>query len=239
MKYLLLISLLVGTTAVFSQSKKKQIERLQYQLDSIELVNDTIFHEIGQLYNEIDDCRIGYNELNIERDASNELQKIVTYELKISSELREKDRLKIRSKEIVIDSLRDQVSELKAKLAPPRKPSKETPNHTNNPFANGGNGGGNEITYGDGPSRAKPRRRLNDVHIENIPLANDAKIFFTLTINPAGKVISYKMKPHTNTLNQALIDKIGRAIIKQVRYSSKDSFGTEEVHYNVYLKSIE
>jgi cell division protein FtsB len=238
MKYLLLISLLVGTASVFAQSKKKQIEQLRNQLDSVALVNAILkqANEDLQQDNEL---------LLLQTVEANELQHIVAYELKTAVDQMKKDRLKIIAENAVLDSLREEVSNLKSEIAniqdgeKPKNGVKSSSPAEADPFSFFGSGGGfSESGNGVGSSDGgyEVRKLISNVKMGNIPLARDETIYFTLELSPSGNVLSYKTKGATTTSNQVLIDKVGREIKRQVRYSSINEPRTQKVSYKVYLK---
>lgn len=105
---------------------------------------------------------------------------------------------------------------------------------SNNPFGDGGSGGGSgggdgtgfgqdsgEGTgTGGGIGFGKGRTRLNNVDVHNISIETSAKIYFKLTVDSNGNVVAFHhYKSRTTTTDQTLINKIGYAIKKQVKYN--------------------
>lgn len=128
-----------------------------------------------------------------------------------------------------------------------------TTQQNNNPFPNGGSGGGegggngegfgtdNGNTAGNGNGNgtgAASRKRLNNVSVSGIYIDTDAKIGYKLTIDAQGNVIAFtNVKGTTTTTNQSLINKIGFAIKKQVKYNKSPGASLVFAFYTVYVKA--
>ncbi len=128
-----------------------------------------------------------------------------------------------------------------------------TTQQSDNPFAQGGSGGGqgggngtgfgsdNGNTAGTGNGNgtgAAGRTRLNNVSVGGIYIDTDAKIGYKLTVDAQGNVIAFTtVKGNTTTTNQSLINKIGFAIKKQVKYNKASGASLVYVFYTVYVKA--
>lgn len=111
----------------------------------------------------------------------------------------------------------------------------QTGGTSTNPFggdggSGGGSGGGNGTGFGQdsgegtgtgsGIGFGKGRTRLNNVDVHNISIETSAKIYYKLTVDSNGNVVAFShYKSKTTTTDQTLINKIGYAIKKQVKYS--------------------
>ena len=122
-----------------------------------------------------------------------------------------------------------------------------------NPFGDGGSGtgtgGGTGTGVGttDGSSGTGPggdgigigkRTRQNDVNVHDISIETDAKIYFKLTVDSDGNVVAFShYKSNTTTTDQTLINKIGYAIKKQVKYNKSPGSTLEYQDYTVSVKA--
>jgi hypothetical protein len=122
-----------------------------------------------------------------------------------------------------------------------------------NPFGPGGSGGGDGggngtgvgthdgssgTGTGPGVGSGKGRTRLNNVDVNNISIETDASIYYKLTVDAEGNVVSYSnLKSKTTTTNQTLINKIGVAIKKQVKYSKAPGSPLVYQFYTIHVKA--
>lgn len=104
-----------------------------------------------------------------------------------------------------------------------------------NPFGDGGSGGGSGggtgtgvgttdgssgTGTGSGIGLGKGRTRQNNVNVNGIQIETAAKIYYKLTVDSDGNVVAFShYKSNTTTTDQSLINKIGYAIKKQVKYN--------------------
>lgn len=125
-------------------------------------------------------------------------------------------------------------------------------NASTNPFGGGGSGGGtgggdgtgfgtdSGVGTGTGPGigYGKGRTRLNNVDVNDITIETDADIYYKLTVDASGTVLDFSsIGSKTTTTDQTLINKIGYAIKKQVKYNKVPGSPPEYVFYTVYVKA--
>lgn len=109
-----------------------------------------------------------------------------------------------------------------------------------NPFGSGGYGNGAGMSYGSNGSGSANgsgtggRTRLTHVSIDHLENEQDATIYFKLTIDENGDVLSASVTSKTTTTNQQLINQVKEAIIKQVKYSK--SPGSEPIYMYYTVK---
>ncbi|MFT5860341.1 MAG: hypothetical protein ACI865_002451 [Flavobacteriaceae bacterium] len=122
-----------------------------------------------------------------------------------------------------------------------------------NPFATGGDGGGEGGGSGDGfgtdsgntngggsgtGTGAAGRKRLNNVSVNGIYINTHATIGFKLTVDAQGNVIAFtNVKGTTTTTDQNLINKIGYAIKKQVKFNKDPGSPLVYQFYTVRVKA--
>ncbi len=112
--------------------------------------------------------------------------------------------------------------------------SSSSTQQSNNPFGDGGSGGGagggNGTGFGQdsgegsgtgpGIGFGKGRVRQNNVKVSKISIETNAKIYFKLTVDSDGNVVDFShYASKTTTTDQTLINQIGYAIKKQVKYN--------------------
>lgn len=125
-------------------------------------------------------------------------------------------------------------------------------NQSSNPFGDGGSGGGSgggngtgfgqddgEGTgTGSGIGFGKGRTRLNNVDVHNISIETDASIYYKLTVDSKGNVVAFShLASKTTTTNLNLINKIGVAIKKQVKYNEAKGAPLEYQFYTIHVKA--
>ncbi len=123
---------------------------------------------------------------------------------------------------------------------------------SSNPFGDGGNGGGSgggngtgfgqdsgEGTgTGSGIGFGKGRTRLNNVDVRDITIETDASIYFKLTVDSKGNVVAFSHNASkTTSTNLNLINKIGYAIRKQVKYNEAKGAPLEYQFYTIHVKA--
>ncbi len=123
---------------------------------------------------------------------------------------------------------------------------------SNNPFGDGGTGGGQgggdgtgfgQDTgqgAGSGPSIGfgKGRIRQNNVKVDGISIETTAVIYYKLTVDADGNVVDFSHnKAKTTTTDQTLINKIGYEIKKQVTYNKAPGSPLVYQYYSVSVKA--
>lgn len=124
---------------------------------------------------------------------------------------------------------------------------------SSNPFGDGGSGGGQGGGNGTGFGQdsgegtgtgsgigfgSKKRTRLNNVDVHNISIETDARIYYKLTVDSKGNVVAFSHQAsNTTTTNLNLINKIGVAIKKQVKYSEAPGAPLEYQFYTINVRA--
>lgn len=113
------------------------------------------------------------------------------------------------------------------------------------PFGSGGSGNGtgkgsgmensdSRFGSGGGPGTGG-RTRLNNVSIDHIDCEQDATIYFKLTIDANGDVLSASVPPKTTTTDQKLINQVKAAVIQQVKFSKSPGAAPTHIYYTVKI----
>lgn len=125
-------------------------------------------------------------------------------------------------------------------------------NQSSNPFGDGGTGGGtgggNGTGFGQdsgegtgtgsGIGFGKGRTRQNNVDVRNISIETDASIYYKLTVDSKGNVVAFShLASKTTTTNLNLINQIGVAIKKQVKYNEAKGAPLEYQFYTIHVKA--
>lgn len=250
MKYIIFVCAILCAGTSFSQSKKKQIESLQRELelakthlDSVDFRLDSLQRVNWQLENTMLEQE---DTINLLREATKEQDK------QTKQQLAELNRLNERIQEL--ESKQEKRAEPKVEKNTTGNPTvKPGMNHTNvnsspdyNPFGSGGenpfaSGGGSGSGFGTGSQEGigfGTRTRLNNVDVQNITIETDAKIYYKLTIDSDGNVVAFTYyASKTTTTDLTLINKIGYEIKKQVKYSKKPNAPLVYVDYTVNVKA--
>jgi len=132
------------------------------------------------------------------------------------------------------------------------KETNTTTHQSDDPFANGGNGKGNDggsgKTFGSdsgsgtkgngGDGNGDGRIRLNNVDIQDLKNSIDAIIHLKLTIDAEGNVVSASsISGKTTTTNQILINRVISEVKKQVKYNKQSGASLANVYYSVQVKA--
>jgi len=210
MKFIVFIAALLVSSGAFSQSKKKQIEMLQHQLDSISIVNDSL----EESFNRSEQKARFYKKQS--EYHSSELNKILErFDLLVA----EYEVLKQR--------------ELQQEIKPNSKTNVNS--SSQNPFGDGrvlrGDVGSE---YNFNPQRI----RMNNVSVSNIRIKEDVAIRYKLAVDAHGNVVAFSYVPsNTTTTDLILINKIGVEIKKQLKYEKSEGAPLEYVFYKIHLKA--
>lgn len=124
---------------------------------------------------------------------------------------------------------------------------------SSNPFGDGGDGGGTgggsgtgfgsdsgsgTGSGGPGIGFGKGRVRQNNVKVNDISIETDAKIYFKLTVDSDGNVVDFShYASKTTTTDQNLINQIGYAIKKQVKYNKAAGSPLVYQDYTISVKA--
>ena len=127
-----------------------------------------------------------------------------------------------------------------------------TTEQSDDPFASGGNGTGDDGGSGDtfggdsgtgtngngGGGSGKGRVRLNDPIMTGLQSNISATIHLKLTIDAQGNVIAaYNIKASTTTTNQILINRVIYEVKKQVKYNKDPGSPLAKVFMSVIVKA--
>ena len=127
-----------------------------------------------------------------------------------------------------------------------------TTHQSNDPFANGGNGSGNDggdgKTFGTdsgsgtngngGNGNGDGRTRLNDPNVNDLQSNVDATIHLKLTIDAEGNVVAaMNISAQTTTTNQILINRVITEVKKQVKYNKDPGAPLAKVYMRVGIKA--
>lgn len=131
--------------------------------------------------------------------------------------------------------------------------SSSSTQQSSNPFGDGGDGGGTgggsgtgfgpdsgkgTGSGGPGIGFGKGRIRQNNVKVQGISIETDAKIYFKLTVDSDGNVVDFShYASKTTTTNQNLINQIGYAIKKQVKYNKAANSPLVYQDYTISVKA--
>jgi len=118
-----------------------------------------------------------------------------------------------------------------------------------NPFGSGGSGNsagkGSGMGYGDlglgsgsGPGTGG-RQRLNNVSIEHLETEQDVIIYFKLTIDENGDILSADVTSKTTTSDQRLINQVKQAVIQQVKFSKSPGAEPMIMFYTIKIDGKE
>ena len=242
MKYLLLGLALFGCMGMsFAQSKKEQIKELQRQNDSLNVLVRSLSDNNRLLLTSLDSTR----QFLLDQEAA------LAKEKKTNEVMRDIMRGYIKN----IDELNTELQKLREKedLGKTKKSTldvndliiREPDGVPENPFAEGSMGMGSGSSYGSGSFGAdsgydaeRERVRLNNVSVNDIEITEDARIVYKLLINADGDVVKYACsRSNTTTTNQVLINEIGEAIRKQVKYNKVPGAPQKYVFYSVVLRA--
>jgi hypothetical protein len=173
-----------------------------------------------------------------------EIDKLVTLNRDLEEDLEEAKK-KISEKESSSEKVKSTTSNNRTNPAA----------NYNNPFGDGGTGSGQGNGEGSGfgsdsgsgsRSRSRPgtgigndhgRVRLNNVNVENITVAKDATINYQLTVDANGNVVAFSLAGIRDmSLDEALINKVGTAIKKQVKYNRAKGSPLVYQYYTIHIK---
>jgi len=130
--------------------------------------------------------------------------------------------------------------------------SNTTSKQSNDPFASGGNGKGNDggdgKTFGNdkgtgtggnaGNINGDGRVRLNDPNVEDLKSNIDATIHLKLTIDAEGNVVgATNISAKTTTTNQILINRVVAEVKRQVKYNKDSGASLANVYLSVRIKA--
>ena len=257
MRYLILSCALLCAGISFSQSKKKQIERLEQQVDSLLKVDKIHQDLLKDLENESRTLKM------IIRDYVKQIDQLNSLNLNLEEKLRNQEA------QIVKSELYEDLENAKQKetgeepetenIRPSSQSNHRYPDDVphrgdgrGNPFGSGGSGGGqgngegggfgsdsgSDSGPGTGIGNDHRRVRQNDVNIENVSVANDATINYQLTVDADGNVVAFRLAGIRDmSLDEALVNKVGTAIKKQVKYNRAKGSPLVYQYYTIHIKA--
>jgi len=226
-----LFFLLISLTA-FSQSKKElrvEIDLLKSQQAQLNLAHQI---QVDQLTKKVDSL----NRVITRQTNQNQLDHSTIVRLREELDTTTDSLNRVNS---LLTSKQAKKKEEKTKAVTPVTIKKDDP--FVNPFGSGGSGNGSGMTYGSngsgtgsGPG-AGGRTRLNNVSINHIECEQDATIYFKLTIDENGDVLSASVTSKTTTTDQQLINQVKAAVIQQVKFSKSPGAEPTIMFYTVKI----
>ncbi|MFK7783696.1 MAG: hypothetical protein AB8B56_01200 [Crocinitomicaceae bacterium] len=239
MKCILLGGLLLIAANSFSQSKKKQIEILQHQLDSISDANLMLAKTAEE---QIESVRLSIKKLNKENEVLREIMKGYIYQI---DELNAQN-IELRAEN---DALSNKINQ--GKDAEPKRRQHEPSDRvesgltqSSDPFFDGGEESSNFDIFsngmgsGEGTSKSarSERIRTTQLKIDHIEVDQTTKLSYWLWIDWKGNVIRFEcLQSKTTTTDQGIINRIGHEIGKQVKYNKVESPHREKVLFHVVI----
>ncbi len=238
MKYLLLCSTLLCLSVTFSQSKKKQIQDLNRKIDSLELI-------VSSSSMLLDSCAqnvtVQAEILKKKEQENSMLRRIMKGYIKTIDELN--SRL-IESEINSSTNSSERISQIEKKEIKQEIVVKDEDIPLI--FRNGSGSDKEDFerrkvarnydTY-SGIDR-RTRIRLNDVNVNDIEFNESATIYYKLTIDHNGNVIAFIInKVKSSAENEELMNEVGRAIQKQVKYNKVTNTKLAYLYYVVHLKA--
>ncbi len=235
MKNLLLFIIIFSLTNSLGQSKKKQIEQLNYRINSLSTVfgleRDSFNLQINSFKLQIVDLNKSISKLN---------SSIVNLEAKIE-ELNKIVQTIDKPKEQIQEVITGKSERTSTKTG---KSNKTNGNDANNeasttvqnsdPFGSG-DSGGKEKAFG-GTGNGESRLRLNNVVLPQYYMDFDSNISLQLTINANGEVVAAKcITSKTTCSDQRIINQVINEVIRQVRYKKEVGAGLEYTFYTVKI----
>ena len=239
MKNLLLFIIIFSLTNSLGQSKKKQIEQLNYRINSLSTVfgleRDSFNLQINSFKLQIVDLNKSISKLN---------SSIVNLEAKIE-ELNKIVQTIDKPKEQIQEVITGKSERTSTKTG---KSNKTNGNDANNeasttvqnsdPFGSGGSGGKDGAGNGpfSGPGNSESRLRLNNAVLPKYDIDYDSNISLQLTINANGEVVAAKcITSKTTCSDQRIINQVIKEVIRQVRYKKEVGAGLEYTFYTVKI----
>jgi len=222
--------------AAFSQSKKElraEIDLLKSQQAQINLAHQI---QVDQLTKKVDSLKSIITRQNDQRQLDQ------TSIVRLREEL-DKTKDSLNHVNNLLTAKQPKKKEDKTKVTTPQNSEIDKP--AVNPFGSGGSGNGagkgsgmenSDIRFGSGGgSGTGGRTRLNNVSIDHIECEQDATIYFKLTIDANGDVISAIVTSKTTTTDQKLINQVKAAVIQQVKFSKSPGSEPTLMFYTVKI----
>jgi hypothetical protein len=266
MRYLLLVGFLLITVHSFSQSKKEQIEILENKVDSVAYVISELRDKEFQNRKAIEQHRKenevlreimkGYVVLIDELNTKNLRLEMENDSLKrvIENKVEEKkvDLKKRVSTNSTDDSFQNPFaaggmggpstgpglsSDSDSGSGGQANRSNNSSSQSSDPFSMTGTSDGC-CGPGIGISDSPRRTRLNNVSIHNIEIKEDVTIYYKLIVDAGGNVVAFShLKYNTTTTDMTLINKIGVAIKKQVKFNKAPGAPLVYQFYTIHIKA--
>lgn len=239
MKYFIFLCAILCAGLSFSQSKKKQIENLNRQIDSLELLVSS-YSEMLDSCSENSSVQVkAVEQMNRENKLLREILKGYVKTI---------DELNTRLGEGQMTPPQDRVE---SGIQPPREVSKSkiTVADEDVPlfFRNGSGAAGSRgedlerrkvaRSYDSYPSNDK-RIQITKVDLLNIEIDQDAMIYYLLRIDAEGNVIGFtNYASKTTTTNHVLIARVGDALKKQLKYNKLPSSPLVYQDYTISVRA--
>ena len=226
-----LFFLLISITA-FSQSKKElraEIDLLKSQQAQINLAYQI---QVDQLTKKVDSL----NRVITRQTNQSQLDHSTIVRLREELDNTTDSLNRVNS---LLTAKQPKKKEKKTNVIAPQKSEIDKPEL--NPFGSGGYGNGAGMSYGSNGSGSASgsgtglRTRLNNVSIDHLENEQDATIYFKLTIDANGDVLSAIVTPKTTTTDQQLINKVKEAVIQQVKFSKSPGSAPTIMFYTVKI----
>ena len=219
---------LVISFSAFAQSKKElrsEIDLLKSQQAQINLAHQI---QLKELTTKIDSLSIVISLQNNQHQLDNTSIVRLREELNMTKDSLTRVINRLPAKQTT-------KKEVNTNVSTPQK--SEIDNPEMNPFGSGGSGRGN---YGSGTGNGTGpattgRTRLNNVSIEHLENEQDATIYFKLTIDANGNVLSASVMSKTTTTDQQLINQVKAAVIEQVKFSKSPGSAPISIFYTVKI----
>ena len=251
MKNLLLFIIIFSLTNSLGQSKKKQIEQLNYRINSLSTVfgleRDSFNLQINSFKLQIVDLNKSISKLN---------SSIVNLEAKIeelNKIVQTIDKPKEQIQEVITGkSERTSTKTGKSNKTNGNDASNEASTTVQNsdPFGSGGSGGKNGAGNGPfsgpgnsddgeqglGKGNGASRLRVNNAVLPQYDIDYDSNVHLQLTINANGEVVAAKcIKSKTTCSDQRIINQVVNEVIRQVRYKKEIGAGLVYTFYTVKI----
>ena len=242
--FLILFLIIFSFSNSFGQSKKEQIEELNYRVDSLVrilgLERSSIKQQKASLEQQIVDLNNSITKLKAQalidknslKTKDEAIVKAASEKAQLSAALKEKN-----------DSLNLVLADLE-KLKPPVKKK-------SNPFGSGNEAGANEsggingagkgksgsedggLGKGEGEPKKKP---IINASFPLYYIDYDCYIHLLLTVNANGEVVAAKsIKSKTICTDQRIINQVINEVIRQVKYKKENGAGLVYVEYSVEI----
>lgn len=217
-KYLLIVLALICADDTFAQSKKKQIEMLQRQVDSLNVAQEQSSAQFEALRKEnviLRKIMIGYVHqidtlMQVNLDLIEKLEDAKVN--RTNKENLEKASMSIKS--TILHRSINYIDTLSKKEDGEKfyeKTSKE------------------QIEFG--------RKRINSIEVRNAHVEVETRIRYKFTVDASGRIVDFSVIQSSTTDNESLFNEIGNEIMKQVKYEPDYGSPLITEYHTVRLKA--